>query len=310
MSSPAAWIKAMRLRTLPLSFANIFLGNALAHFYLSDPYSKGPNFSWTIFGLTLLTTLFLQILSNFANDYGDFVKGTDNKERVGPDRALQSGIISKKAMMIAIIITGVSAFLSGLALLLIAFTDKINTEFVGFLILGIAAIAAAVKYTVGKKAYGYSGMGDLFVFVFFGLVGVLGSYYLQTKQIDRTFLLPATIMGCLSVAVLNLNNMRDIVNDKASGKITMAVRLGFEKAKQYHYGLFLLAYASLAAFLVPLGIYGLSIFIWISPVVIIHIIHLVKVSKTKEPKELDSQLKVVALSAFLFSLIIFGLVIY
>jgi 1,4-dihydroxy-2-naphthoate octaprenyltransferase len=176
MSKTQAWIKAFRLRTLPLSFSNIILGTALA--------SIDFDIDYLVFGLILTTTLLLQIVSNLANDFGDAKKGTDNDNRVGPERAVQSGIISLQQMKTGIIITSILAFISGIGLLYVAFKGELNYYFLIFLLIGIGAIAAAIKYTVGKKAYGYSGMGDLFVFLFFGLVGVLGTYYLLTQSFE------------------------------------------------------------------------------------------------------------------------------
>lgn len=302
------WIKAFRLRTLPLSFSNILLGTALAFaFYEGECMPNGINVP--VFVLTLLTTLFLQILSNLANDYGDSKKGADNENRIGPERAVQSGAISLGAMKNAILIFSLLALISGLALLYFSFDGQLNWLFVGFLLLGIGAIAAAIKYTVGKGAYGYSGLGDLFVFIFFGIVGVVGSFYLQTKTISWAIFLPAVTMGCFSVAVLNLNNMRDQVNDKAVGKNTLVVKLGFRNAKLYHGFLFMIAYA---AFPIPYLILDFSLLnlLLLLPVALIHALHLWKVYKVCKPVEFDPELKKIALSAFLFSLLFWGMVLF
>lgn len=302
------WIKAFRLRTLPLSFSNILLGTALA--FAFDEGECMPNgINVPVFVLTLLTTLFLQILSNLANDYGDSKKGADNENRIGPERAVQSGAISLGAMKNAILIFSLLALISGLALLYFSFDGKLNWLFIGFLLLGIGAIAAAIKYTVGKGAYGYSGLGDLFVFIFFGIVGVVGSFYLQTKTISWAIFLPAVTMGCFSVAVLNLNNMRDQVNDKAVGKNTLVVKLGFRNAKLYHGFLFMIAYA---AFPIPYLILDFSLLnlLLLLPVALIHALHLWKVYKVCKPVEFDPELKKIALSAFLFSLLFWGMVLF
>lgn len=302
------WIKAFRLRTLPLSFSNILLGTALA--FAFDEGECMPNgINVPVFVLTLLTTLFLQILSNLANDYGDSKKGADNENRIGPERAVQSGAISLGAMKNAILIFSLLALISGLALLYFSFDGQLNWLFVGFLLLGIGAIAAAIKYTVGKGAYGYSGLGDLFVFIFFGIVGVVGSFYLQTKTISWAIFLPAVTMGCFSVAVLNLNNMRDQVNDKAVGKNTLVVKLGFRNAKLYHGFLFVIAYA---AFPIPFLILDFSLLnlLLLLPVALIHALHLWKVYKVCKPVEFDPELKKIALSAFLFSLLFWGMVLF
>lgn len=299
-----SWINAFRLRTLPLSFSNILLGNAIA-FGLTQIPDSGFEFNWSIFSLTLLTTLLLQILSNLANDYGDAKKGADNENRIGPARAIQSGEISASAMLRAIIITALLSLISGLVLLYISFRENLDWTFVSFFVLGIAAIAAAIKYTVGKGAYGYSGFGDLFVFIFFGLVGVIGSYYLQTKVFHFHVLFPAISMGCFSVAVLNLNNMRDIVNDKAVGKNTIVVKLGSRNAKIYHGTIFVVAYLS---WFIYAWVYLKSYVALISivPVAALHGVHLLKVYHICDPKDFDPELKKIALSALLLAAIMWG----
>ncbi len=300
MSKTKAWIKAFRLRTLPLSFSNIILGTALA--------SIDFDINYLVFGLILSTTLLLQIVSNLANDFGDAKKGTDNEDRVGPERAVQSGIISLQQMKVGIIISSILAFISGLCLLYIAFDGNFNYYFILFMLLGLGAIAAAIKYTVGKKAYGYSGMGDLFVFIFFGIVGVLGTYYLLTQSFETIIILPAITMGAFSTAVLNLNNMRDIDNDKKMGKNTLAVGMGSENAKKYHYSLFFWAYATYISYCILKFELSTSL-LTMSPLLIvgiIHALHLVKVSKTKTPKALDPELKKIAISALLFALLVWS----
>jgi len=188
------YIQAARLRTLPLSVSGIIVGSFLA---ASENF-----FDWKIALLALLTTIAFQILSNYANDYGDGVKGTDNEYRVGPVRTLQSGAISQHHMLNAIKIMGTLSFLLALFLIYLAFGKEYITYSLLFMVLGVAAIGAALKYTMGKKAYGYSGFGDVFVFVFFGLVSVCGSYFLFTKTLNFTVLLPAFSVGLLSVGVL------------------------------------------------------------------------------------------------------------
>ena len=291
------WLSAFRLRTLPLALSTIFMGSFLA----ANVFA----FRWPVFALAVTTTLFLQILSNLANDYGDHQHGADNDGRIGPKRAVQSGAISPKDMRIAMGIFAVLALISGVGLLMVAFNDWLNILL--FLGIGLGAIAAAVKYTAGKNPYGYRGMGDVFVFIFFGLVGTAGTYFLYTASLEPLILLPAITMGCLSTGVLNLNNLRDHVNDKKAGKITMVVRLGYEKAKQYHQALIITAFA--AALLFTLAHYQ-SIwqfaFLLSTP---IFINHLRTVAQTKEPALLDPQLKVLALSTLLFSLL-FGFGLY
>jgi 1,4-dihydroxy-2-naphthoate octaprenyltransferase len=246
MISP--WIRAMRLRTLPLAISGILMGSVLAEL-------SGYQGDKLITLLCLLTAVFLQVLSNLANDYGDFVKGTDNEKRIGNERALQSGAIKPKSMLAAIWLFAVLCLLSGCTLLAIAGQGNLNLAFALFFILGLAAIAAAIKYTMGKYAYGYSGLGDVFVFVFFGPVAVLGAYILQRHfafnwYTDKWMLLPAITVGLLSTAVLNTNNIRDIDNDRASGKRTIVVQMGVSKARLYHWLLVLVAACCLFVFIV------------------------------------------------------------
>ena len=233
MSNTKAWLEAARLRTLPLSVSGILVGSFYA-------FSQGL-INYGILGFALLTTLGLQVLSNFANDYGDGVKGTDNENRIGPQRAIQSGAITVKAMKKGIIITSFLTLASAIILIYISFGSDNFIYSVFFFILGLLAIAAAIKYTVGNSAYGYKGLGDLFVFIFFGLVSVLGCYFLFAKELNVLIVLPAVTIGLLSVAVLNLNNMRDQVSDAMSGKNTLVVKIGGQNAKKYHYTLIITA---------------------------------------------------------------------
>jgi len=286
------WISAARLRTLPLSVAGIITGTALAVEY--------KTFSWDIFIYAIFTTLGLQILSNFANDYGDGVKGTDNNERVGPMRALQSGIITDTEMKKAMIITSVITMLFALALIYAAFGSENFMFSVLFFLLGLLSVAAAIKYTVGESAYGYRGLGDIFVFLFFGLLSVLGMFFLYWHQLYVLLVLPAISIGLLSTAVLNLNNMRDRISDKNAGKHTLVVKLGAEKAKKYHYSLILIALLSQLLFVILTKNYWLGLaFIAFIPL----LIHLKTVAENTIPKDLDPELKKVALSTFLFSLL-------
>jgi len=288
------WISAFRLRTLPLALSTILMGNALAF--------NDEVFSFKILTLSIIVTILLQILSNLANDYGDGIKGTDNDNRVGPTRALQSGVISKQQMMVAIIIFSFLALMSGIWLVFLSISNLYIV--IVFIILGLAAIAAAIKYTVGKRAYGYNGLGDFFVFIFFGLVGVAGSFYLQTGVIELIYLLPAISIGCLSTAVLNLNNMRDIENDKASDKNTLVVKMGLESAKKYHYSLFFWSYLALFLFLYFEGGNRPIQYLIIATIAVlaIHIKHLIAIHKASNYKSFDPELKVVALSSFMLSL--------
>ncbi len=228
------WLDAARPKTLPLALVSILTGSVLA-------YAIGQ-FSMPVALLAFLTATLLQILSNLANDYGDAVKGTDNEQRLGPMRAIQSGAVSLKDMRQAIILNIVLTILSGLGLVLYAL-DSLQS-IMAFIGLGVLAIFAAIAYTVGNKPYGYAGLGDVSVFIFFGLLGVAGTFFLHTGVVEVSLALPAVGCGLLAVAVLNINNMRDIENDEACGKRTVAVRLGSTKAKYYHS--FLLVTALLA----------------------------------------------------------------
>jgi len=226
MTKLKAWITSFRLRTLPLSLSAVFMGSIVA--------SREGTFRWEVFIWASLTTLFLQILSNMSNDYGDSVSGVDNENRLGPKRMVQSGMITKNGMKKAIIICALLAFISGLILIFFAF-DSIKIGTLIFLLFGLSAIAAAVLYTVGRNPYGYRGFGDIFVFLFFGIAGVAGSYYLHGLSWNWAILLPASAIGFFSTAVLNLNNIRDIQSDKESGKNTIVVKIGRYAASWYHF---------------------------------------------------------------------------
>ncbi len=297
------WIEAARLRTLPLSVSGIIVGSmyALAH-PTDEILTPTEVFNWRLFGFAILTTLGLQILSNFANDYGDGMKGTDNQDRVGPKRAIQSGVISPAAMRRAIIITAGLTFLSAMALIYYAFryTNLFYTLF--FLVLGILAIASAIRYTVGNTAYGYRGYGDLFVFVFFGLVSTLGVNFLYSKQVDFELVLPAIAIGFLSVGVLNLNNMRDEVSDRKSNKNTIVVKIGGAKAKKYHYFLIISAMVLVLIFSI-LDNFKVDQYLFLLAYIPL-VKHLITVYKNQDPKALDPELKKLALSTFALSVLL------
>ena len=246
------WIHAFRLRTLPLALSNSIIGSCLA--------AADDKFRWSIFGLAALTTVLLQIMSNMANDYGDFVNGKDTAERIGPKRMVQSGEITPKTMLRGIITIGMLCAVSGVVLIIIGTEGIPVTNMLLFGLLGLAAIAAAIKYTVGKNPYGYRGLGDLFVFIFFGLVGVIGTYFLHTQSFRWELLLPASAIGMLSTGVLNMNNMRDYEADKNAGKKTIVVAMGVKKAAFYH--LFLVGGAALLTILYTLLNYH-SVWQWL-----------------------------------------------
>lgn len=287
------WIRAFRLRTLPLSFSTILTGTFTAVFY--------GHFDSIILILALITVLFLQILSNLANDYGDGVKGTDNEGRIGPERTVQSGVISIENMKMAILVFASVSLLSGTALIYFSFGSTLVLKSLMFLVLGIGAILAAITYTVGKSAYGYAGLGDLFVFIFFGLVGVMGSFYLYAGGLIWQVILPAVTIGCFSAGVLNLNNMRDIENDREAGKNTLAVKLGPSMAKKYHYFLILTGWATALVFMIlAVGGYTRFLFIFCIPLFVMHVVQVIKI---KEPAGFDPELKKLALSTFIFSIL-------
>jgi len=227
------WLSAFRLRTLPLALASIGMGSFLA--------MAVRQFNWIIFGLCALTTIFLQILSNLANDYGDSVHGADSADREGPQRAVQAGHISARAMRNAVILFALLSLATGISLLYVALRDASVQTILTFLGLGILSIIAAITYTAGRKPYGYAGLGDIAVLIFFGYVATLGTFYLYTHFIDWRHLLPATTIGLLSVAVLNVNNIRDIESDRKAGKLSIPVRIGRTRAVFYHWVLLLLA---------------------------------------------------------------------
>ncbi|MBK7556013.1 MAG: 1,4-dihydroxy-2-naphthoate polyprenyltransferase [Flavobacteriales bacterium] len=294
------WLQAFRLRTLPLAVSSILVGSALA-WYGRRAIMHYDAFSPSVLVLALLTAVLLQILSNLANDLGDHQHGTDNKDRMGPQRAVQSGHISPSAMKRAMIICGALAFISGCSLITVALGFSLTT--LVFLLLGLAAIGAAVKYTFGKNPYGYAGLGDVSVFLFFGIVGVCGTFYLHTRFFYWPILLPAAAFGLLSAGVLNVNNMRDIDNDAASGKRTLVVRIGSATARIYHTGLVVVALLCLASFAWLIPRWPVWLFLLIVPG---FIIHLKRVWSTTDPRALDPQLKVLAMGTF-FTALLFSL---
>lgn len=299
-----SFIKAARLRTLPLSVSGIIVGSYLGTEYLNSISESGSRiivWSTPILWLAILTTIGFQVLSNFANDYGDGIRGSD-KNRTGEARMVASGAISPKQMKLAMIVTSMITLIIALVLIYVAF-DKDNFGYsILFFVLGIASIIAAIKYTVGKSAYGYSGFGDVFVFVFFGLVSVIGSYFMYTKFINFGIFLPAISVGLLSTAVLNLNNLRDREEDIKNNKNTLVVKLGTEKAKKYHYFLIIAALVSaiIYVFLDFTSVYQLVFLVAFIPL----LKNIKTVAQNKVPAELDIELKKVALSTFLFAILL------
>ena len=280
------WIKAARLRTLPLAFSCVLLSASLV-------LINQGNLSIKLLLLTLTTTLLLQILSNFANDYGDAIKNAD-KNRIGEQRMVQSGKISRYQMKIAIVIFSILSLIIGVYLVFNVFQDEIFKILI-FIGLGVSAIIAAIKYTVGKSAYGYKAFGDLSVFIFFGLVGVIGSYYLFTKNFHWITVPGALFTGLMSCGVLNLNNMRDYENDKKNNKVTLVVKMGINKSKKYHFLLLFIAISSLITIVLFTNNY--YYIFSILPLVFV-LRHLKLLNKYQDLNLLDSQLKVIAISCF------------
>jgi len=286
------WIAAFRLKTLPLALSNTIMGSALA--------AGEDRFRWSIFGLAALTTILLQIMSNMANDYGDFVNGKDTAERIGPKRMVQSGEITPKTMLRGLIIIGIFTAISGLTLILVGTAGINTTNILIFGALGIAAIVAAIKYTVGKNPYGYRGLGDIFVFIFFGLVGVIGTFFLHTQTFSWDLLLPASAMGFLSTGVLNMNNLRDYEADKNANKKTIVVAMGQQKAKFYH--LFLVGGAILLAVIYTITNYN-SPWQWLFVISLpILFLNLKTVFSYKNPIELYPELGKLSMGTLLFAI--------
>lgn len=288
-----AWIEAFRLRTLPLALSSIAMGGFLA--------ASAESFKWSIFLLCVTTTIFLQVLSNLANDYGDSVNGADHAGRKGPLRAVQTGTISPLQMKSAIILFVLLSLTSGISLLLISFGWDLNA-LLFFFGLGVLSIGAAIAYTVGKKPYGYIGLGDFSVLIFFGLVGVMGSYYLFTKSISWLEILPALSCGFFSIGVLNINNIRDIESDRAAGKFSIPVRIGKEKAVLYHW--FLLAGGITASIVYAIISYHSPLQFLFCLTILLFFRNGLAVSQ-KSSAELDPYLKQMALTTLLF-VILFG----
>lgn len=293
MATLKSWINAARLRTLPLAISGILTGCAIAYQY------NGLNLKVAI--LAISTALFIQIFSNFANDYGDFGKGTDNERRIGPARTMQSGLISVAQMKVAMVITVALSLLSGIFLVAEGTKNLNSLNFVAFILFGILALIAAYKYTAGNNPYGYSGFGDIAVFLFFGILPVAGTFFLCTNKFELEILLPAIGIGLFCTGVLNLNNMRDIENDSYSGKKTIAVKVGIDKAKIYH---LIIISSGILAFIIYASISENSLFIWLFALSIpFYITDLYKISNIKEFVKFDPFLKKLSLSTLLLTLL-------
>ncbi|MFY0654229.1 MAG: 1,4-dihydroxy-2-naphthoate polyprenyltransferase [Cyclobacteriaceae bacterium] len=294
-SNIGAWLEAFRLRTLPLSLSCILMGTFLA--------SSQGFFQWHIFLLAVFTTVLLQILSNLANDYGDSVHGADSAERQGPTRAVQTGAISKSAMKKAVILFSVLALACGLTLLYFTFRDQF-VYLIIFLTLGLASIFAAINYTAGKKPYGYKGLGDLAVLIFFGFIGVGGTYFLFAKDINWVIMLPAASCGLFATGVLNVNNIRDIESDEKAGKISIPVRIGRQNAVIYHWAILSIGFL-LSVIYVLLN--QQNIYQWMFVVTLpLFYLNGRAAQVKKDPKQLDPYLKQLAISTLVFVLL-FGI---
>lgn len=287
-------MSAARLRTLPLSVSGIMIGSSYAFFV--------NKFNSSLFIIALLTTVAYQVLSNFANDYGDGIKGADDN-RTGPKRAVQSGLISRPSMKKAIKILSLVSIILTLFLVTLAF-GAFSKYFFLFIVLGSLAIFAAIKYTVGKFAYGYFGLGDLFVFIFFGIVSVLGSSFLFSASLNWLLLNPAITLGLLSVGVLNLNNMRDLKSDEKSGKKTLAVCMGKKTSKIYHSVIISAAIVLMLKFQISLEIQSVFLNIILFLNILGLLIHLFQIYNITQPSHYDNFLKILALHAFFYSIII------
>ena len=289
------WIKAFRLRTLPLALASIGMGTFLA--------AASGSFRGDIFALCALTTIFLQILSNLANDYGDSIHGADSVKREGPSRAVQSGAITKAAMRRAIGLFVVLSLASGLSLIYLAFGWSVQVLAV-FTGIGVLCIIAAITYTAGWKPYGYAGLGDISVLLFFGFVAVMGSAYLYEKQLNWEYVLPAISTGLFSVAVLNVNNIRDIESDKVAGKYSIPVRLGRDRAVVYHWTILIVGYLATVVYIALNFSSPFQLMVLLVIPLLVKNARAVKVYD--EAAKLDPFLKQMALST-LFFVILFGL---
>ncbi len=292
MSQIKAYITSFRLRTLPLALSSILMGNFIAAYH--------GKYNWSVGILAVVTTVFLQVLSNIANDYGDAVSGADNENRIGPERMVSSGAITPREMKNTIVVFSLLSLVSGVLLIYFGNFNAMSLKAWALFIVGLGAIAAAIKYTVGKKPYGYKGLGDVFVFLFFGLVGVIGTYFLHLGYFTIWLLFPASAVGLLSAGVLNLNNLRDVENDKLTGKNTVVVKYGSSWGKRYHAVLLLLS-------LVLMVIYGcfqfISIWQWLFLLPYILVFkNLHFVIKNKEPRLLDPKLKQLSIATFLMVL--------
>ncbi|MEZ4908879.1 MAG: 1,4-dihydroxy-2-naphthoate octaprenyltransferase [Saprospiraceae bacterium] len=288
------WITAFRLRTLPLSLASVGMGNILAYFFNS--------FEWNIFWFSFITTICLQVLSNLANDFGDAKYGADNDARIGPKRMVQDGLIGAKEMKNMIYFFALLSFIFGVILIYVSNLSLLVSGI--FLIIGIISIIAAINYTIGmKKPYGYKGFGDISVFIFFGLVAVLGAFYLQAKYIDLDIFIPATSVGMFATGVLNINNIRDVESDSLAGKKSIPVKIGLDNAIIYH-ALLLFGGFGLSIIFVLLNFESIFQFIFVFSLPLF-IKNFLAIKNVKKNKFIDPYLKQLSISTMIF-VILFG----
>ncbi len=291
-SAVVIWLTAIRPKTLPLACAAIILGSSLASFH--------GFYDGSILLLSLTTALLLQIVSNLANDYGDAISGADNEQRVGPLRVMQAGLVTQQEMKKALALAVCLVVLSGVSLLYVAFAENF-IFIIGFLLLGGVAIIAAITYTMGEKPYGYKGYGDISVFVFFGLVAVMGSYALYAQSVHLALLLPASCCGMLCASVLNINNLRDVYTDTEAGKNTLVVKLGVQNAIRYHWGLFLLAEVCTMAYIFT---FSLPLLTWLHLIPWLILLHSArKLVHFENSALMNQQLKVTSLATFFYCLL-------
>lgn len=284
-------IRSMRLRTLPLSLSGVILGLLLAY---ADGYG-----SWMVTLFALLTAVSLQILSNVSNELGDFQAGTDIDERHGPANSLQRGLLTVTDFTRMIRVLACATALFGLCLIFASFPTLLSWKPWVLSVVGLGAIWAAIHYTLGHHPYGYRGWGDLFVFIFFGLVSVFGGYFVASNVLNVWLLLPASAIGLFSVAVLNVNNIRDIETDIRT-RVTLPVRHGERWAKIYHTVLIVLGWLLL---LVYLAVCGRSFWCWLTLIVMpLYAQHLKGVWRLSG-KELDPMLPLLVLSTFVLSVV-------
>lgn len=288
-------IRSMRLRTLPLSLAGVVLGTCAA---LSDSQWR---FSWSVVVLTLLTAALLQILSNLSNELGDYLSGTDTADRQGPKYSLQCGNLSVRDFRVLIAVMAVLCCVVGAGMIYASYCTFMTLQPLALLLLGAAAVWAATQYTLGKNPYGYRGLGDVAVFVFFGLASVLGSYLVQAHTLKWAMILPAVSIGLFSVGVLNVNNIRDMESDRGT-RVTVPLKLGARWAKIYQTFLVVGGILSMAGFLC---LYALRPLSWMALLAFLpfYAVHLFGVWR-RSGRELDGMLPLLVITTFVMALTI------